>query len=231
MPMRAARAAGAPRTTASEEVYRAFRRDLITLAFRPGASLTEQELAARYGTSRVPVREACRRLQQEGLLTAVPYKGYFVNRISLKQISDCFELRQVLESHALAAAVARATDADLDRLAELAAAAYTYHDWESYAVFLDRNREFHLAVAALSGNHRLVATLADLLSAMQRFFFLGLDLGDFGGEMRDEHECLLAALRRRDRDAALACLERQISSSRDRIVRALLDNRIDLPVT
>jgi DNA-binding GntR family transcriptional regulator len=223
--------AAEPRRTAGEQVYRSCKRDLITLAFRPGASLTEQELAARYGTSRVPVREACRRLQQEGLLTAVPYKGYFVNQISLKQISDCFDLRLVLESHAVDLAAQRATGPELESLEALAAVAYTYHDWESYAVFLERNLDFHLRVAALSGNDRLVATLADLLSSMQRFFFLGLDLGDYGAEMRGEHECLVAALRRRDRAATVACLERQIASSRDRIVRALLDNRIDLPVT
>ena len=224
------RAGGDRRVTASEEVYRACKRDLITLAFRPGAALGEQELADRYGTSRVPVREACRRLQQEGLLTAVPYKGYFVNQISMKQIADCFELRQVLESHALELASARATDLELDGLEALAAVEYTYHDWESYARFLERNLDFHLRLAALSGNERLVATLADLLSSMQRFFFLGLDLGDYGAEMRAEHQCLVAALRRRDAGGALDCLERQIGRSRERIVRALLDNRIDLPV-
>jgi DNA-binding GntR family transcriptional regulator len=221
--------AAAPRTTASEEVYRACRRDLITLAFRPGASLTEQGLADRYGTSRVPVREACRRLQQEGLLEAVPYKGYFVTQISLKQISDCFDLRLVLESHAVELAAERATGRELDGLEALAAVAYTYDDRESYAVFLERNLDFHLRVAALSGNERLAGTLADLLSSMQRFFFLGLDLGDYGAEMRGEHECLVAALRRRDLAGAVGCVQRQIASSRDRVVRALLDNRFDLP--
>ena len=77
----------AERLTVAEVVYRALKRDVITLKYRPGASLTEQELATAYGSSRVPVREACRRLQQEGLLTAVPYKGYFVTRISLKEDS------------------------------------------------------------------------------------------------------------------------------------------------
>jgi len=216
--------------TAAESVYRAFRRDLISLEHRPGASLTEQELAARYGTSRVPVREACRRLQQEGLLAAIPYKGYFVNHISMKQIADCFELRLLLETHAAELAVARATDADVAKLRRAAAVEYTYHDWESYAEFLEQNLEFHLLVAALSGNDRLVATLRDLLSSMQRFFFLGLDLGDYGGEMRAEHEVLVGALEGRDAGAAVESLRRQISRSRDRIVRALRAGRSDIPL-
>jgi DNA-binding GntR family transcriptional regulator len=52
------------RQTVAESVYLALKRDITTLRHRPGAALTEQELAALYGSSRVPVREACRRLQQ-----------------------------------------------------------------------------------------------------------------------------------------------------------------------
>jgi len=218
------------RRTVAEEVYRALKRDLITLRHRPGASLTEQELAGLYGSSRVPVREACRRLQQENLLTAIPYKGYFVNQISLKEIADCFDLRQVLESSALERAAERAAKDDVRRLAELAATEYTFHDWRSYAEFLDRNLDFHLRLASLSGNDRLAGVLSDLLGTMQRFFFLGLDLGDFAAEMRGEHEELVGLLQRGRSTEAVACLRGQIESSRDRIFRALVDDRIDLPL-
>jgi DNA-binding GntR family transcriptional regulator len=222
-------AAPAERTTIAEQVYQALKRDLITLRHEPGAPLTEQGLATRYGSSRVPVREACRRLQQEGLLTAVPYKGYFVNRISLQDIRDSFELRLVLETHALARAAERASAADLRRLAELAATEYTFHDWESYAEFLERNEDFHVQLAALSGNHRLVSALRDLIGAMRRFFLIGLDLGDFAAEMRGEHEELVALLERGDMEGARGCLEGQLVASRERILRALAD-RIDLPL-
>jgi DNA-binding GntR family transcriptional regulator len=214
----------------AEEVYRALKRDLITLRHRPGASLTESELASLYGSSRVPVREACRRLQQEGLLTAVPYKGYFVNRISLKEITDCFELRELLEIRAVWDAVERASESDIERLEQLAEVEYTFHDWASYAEFLDRNLEFHLEVAALGGNDRLVATLRDLLGSMQRFFFLGLDLGDFATEMRREHQALVDQLRRRNAKGLASCIRSQIAASRQRIQRALADRRLDLPL-
>ena len=221
-----------PRRTAAEEVYRALKQDIITLRHRPGAALGEQALADTYGTSRVPVREACRRLQQEGLLTAIPYKGYFVSPISPKEISDCFELRASIETRAVELAVSRATDQQLVRLSELAAMEYTYSDWASYVEFLDRNLDFHLEVASLSRNERLSAVLGDLLVSMQRFFFLGLDLGDFGAEMRDEHELLVAHMQRRDADAAAACAEEQIISSYERIRRALgAADRIEIPIS
>jgi DNA-binding GntR family transcriptional regulator len=222
-----------PRTrlTVAEEVYRALKRDIIRLVHRPGASLTEHGLAATYGSSRVPVREACRRLQQEGLMTAIPYKGYFVNQISVKDITDSFELRMVLESHAVAEAARRVTPSQIEALRKLAAVEYTYDDWSSYAVFLERNLDFHIQVASLCGNERLVGVLHDLLSTMQRFFFLGLDLGDFGAEMRDEHEELVNLLAAGDGGhGAGRCAREQIESSRERIMRALVEDRLDLPL-
>jgi DNA-binding GntR family transcriptional regulator len=218
------------RRTVAEDVYRSLKRDIITLHHRPGAPLTEQELAELYGTSRVPVREACGRLQQEGFLTGRPYKGYTVNQISLKEIGDCFDLRLVLEPYAVELAARRATGNDLRDLEKLAATEYRHHDWVSYADFLERNLDFHIRLAALSRNDKLVDTLRDLLGGMQRFFFLGLDLGDFAAEMRSEHEELVTLLQRDAPDEAVACVRRQIQSSRDRILRAVIDDRIDLPL-
>jgi DNA-binding GntR family transcriptional regulator len=221
-----------PRRTAAEEVYRSLRRDIITLQHRPGAPLGEQALADSYGTSRVPVREACRRLQQEGLLTSIPYKGYFVSPISPKEISDSFELRSAIETRAVSLAVARASDRELERLSALASIEYTYSDWASYADFLDRNLGFHLEVASLSRNDRLFTVLHNLLVSMQRFFFLGLDLGDFGAEMRSEHELLVRHMTRRDGAAAAACAEQQITASYERIRRALAAAEgVELPIS
>jgi DNA-binding GntR family transcriptional regulator len=222
--------AAAKKQTMAEGVYQALKRDIITLKHPPGASVTEQELATLYGSSRVPVREACGRLLQEGLLTAIPYKGYFVNQISVKDIRDSFELRTVLESQALALAVGRFSEDDIRRLSELASTQYTYHDWSSYADFLERNLDFHVQLASLSGNDRLVGVLFDLLNTMQRFFFLGLDLGDFGAEMRTEHQELVALLERGNTEAATACLKGQIVASRDRILRALIEGDLEVPL-
>jgi DNA-binding GntR family transcriptional regulator len=220
---------GTKRRTMAEEVYQNLKRDIIMLKHPPGASLTEQELATLYGSSRVPVREACGRLSQEGLLTAIPYKGYFVNQISAKEIRDCFELRTVLETKAMELAEGRISDDDLRRLSELAATEYTYHDWSSYADFLERNLDFHIQVAALSGNDRLVGVLFDLLSTMQRFFFLGLDLGDYGPEMRNEHQQLVSLLRTGDTAGVIDCMTSQIRRSRDRILQALIEGNMTVP--
>ena len=86
---------------------------------------------------------------------------------------------RLLETHAIACAVEVASEDDLVGLEALAGHEYTYDDWDSYGAFLEGNREFHLALAPQCGNERLVRVLRDLLEGMQRFFFLGLVLGQF----------------------------------------------------
>ena len=125
----------------SEDVYRALKRDVLTLVHRPGEPLRELELAERYGSSRVPVREALGRLHQEGLADSVPYKGFFASPISVKDISDTFELRVLLEVHSVRLAARRADDESLEALARLGHVEYTYDDFQSYTEFLSPPRE------------------------------------------------------------------------------------------
>jgi DNA-binding GntR family transcriptional regulator len=117
------------------------------------------------------------------------------------------------------------------RLEGLAAAEYRPKDPESYEEFLRRNREFHVTLAEISGNARLIRVLSELIDSMQRFFFLGLDLGDFAAEMREEHEELMQHIRGGDEDGAVETTKRQIERSRERILKALFTDRADLPVT
>ena len=77
----------------------------------------------------------------------------------------------------------------------------------------------------LSGQYRKLA-----LAGMQRFFFLGLDLGDFAAEMRSEHEDLVRLLCSDSPNDAAVCMRSQIENSRDRILQALISDRIDIPL-
>jgi DNA-binding GntR family transcriptional regulator len=216
--------------TVSEDVYQTLKKDILTCRHSPGAVLRENQLAAEYGSSRVPVREACSRLQQEGLLEVVPYKGYFVSQVSLKDIADYFDLRLLLETHALGQAFRRSPDADLSTLEDLASHEYKYRDRATYFEFLEHNRQFHVALADLSGNAKLARIISQVLEQMQRFFFLGLDLGDFGPEMREEHELLTRALLAGNRDHAVDYLGKQIERSKERILKALVTQRADITI-
>src|SRR5512135_1463205 len=81
----------------SERVYQALRRDIVTAVLRPGEAVSEKELAARYNSSRTPVREAALRLEEQNLLRNVPNRGYFVTHLTVKDLNDIYEYRLSVE--------------------------------------------------------------------------------------------------------------------------------------
>jgi DNA-binding GntR family transcriptional regulator len=88
--------------------------------------------------------------------------------------------------------------------------------------FLTRNEHFHLAIAEMAGNQRLMDMLSRVLGELTRVFHLGLDLRDSTQEMREEHLSLSHALCARDTQAALQVVESQIARSQQRIMEVLL---------
>jgi GntR family transcriptional regulator, rspAB operon transcriptional repressor len=94
-------------------IYRVLRQDVVTLRLRPGMRLSENELAARFGTSRAPVREALIRLAEEGLIDVRPQRGSFVSRISLAAMEQARLVREALE----VVIIRRAAEAELSKSA------------------------------------------------------------------------------------------------------------------
>src|SRR3954463_12377640 len=85
-------------TPPSGSIYSQLRHEIVMLHLRPGARLSENELAARFGTSRAPVREALIRLVEDGLIEVRPQRGSFVSRISLKAVERARFVREALEA-------------------------------------------------------------------------------------------------------------------------------------
>lgn len=95
-------------------LVQALRRDIAEGRLAPGAPLRQEELAARFGTSRIPVREALRALQAEGLVTYSPNRGATVAVVTTEDIVEMLEVRIALECHALRLAIPRLADADIE---------------------------------------------------------------------------------------------------------------------
>ncbi len=210
-----------PRSLA-RRAYEALKHDILTCVLPPGAQIFEGELAARYGMSKTPVREALNLLGQEGLVQVLPRRGYLVAPITLRDVQEVFQLRLWLETAAAELAAEHITEEQLRRLRALVAVRYTYRDRASYARFLRANREFHVAVAEASGNRRLAAFVSKLLEDMERIIHLGLDLRDSADEMAAEHAELVDALLRGDAALARQVVTVQLQNSRKRVLEALV---------
>ena len=103
---------GEPGLPLTERVHARLREDILTARLLPGSTILEPELAARFGVSKTPVREALRLLVQDGWVIVLPRRGYLVRPLGLEDLRDVFQLREMIEPGFAAEAAARVGAAD-----------------------------------------------------------------------------------------------------------------------
>lgn len=192
----------------SEKVYEKLKSEILRCRIEPGLEISEAELAERFEVSKTPVREALAALRQEGLVRTFPRRGYQVTPITFGDMNELFDLRIILEAGAVELASSRITEAELERLRVLADVAYEKHEQPTIEKFITANREFHLAIAAASGNVRLYDILSRQIVELERFFYLGARLRDVNRETSIDHREIVNALARRDEKEARALMIR-----------------------
>ena len=210
----------------ANQAYVALKKDILTCELDPGSTIAQSQLVKRYDFGLTPVREALKRLEQEGYVQSIPRFGYLITPITLKDVEDLYDLRLILEQSAVRMAIQRATDEQLTQIQEKASFTYKFKNRFSYLQFLEHNIGFHVSIALASRNRKLAEMLANVLNEMTRIFNLGLDLRDSAEEMRNEHIALAAALARRDIQQAEQIVQDQIVLSRQRVVEMLVQ-RLD----
>ncbi len=188
--------------TEALRIYSEMRNEIISCELVPGAPVSEAELCSRFNGSRTPVREACRRLQEEGLLQIVPFRGCFIAPLTLDEYRSLNEMQLVLDPAAAAMAAERATDeqiANIERWAN-----YIYHAGEkkSYETFLEWNSNFHIEIAQATGNDVMVEMTTNLQTRLIRYFYLVISMASYGKELVNEHQAMVRAIRARKPEQA-----------------------------
>lgn len=186
--------------------------------YAPGTRIRQEDLAQRFGASRVPVREALRTLEADGLVTLVANTGALVSRLTLAECSEVYETRERVEPLLLRYAMPHISAAHMDRLDELVVNMQATTDVERFMVL---DREFHLgAYAAVE-----TAVLGDLVRRLwnttqhyRRAFTLLLDEHS-ARVVHDEHHMLASAIRARDSDDAERILAGHIRRTRVGLAR------------
>ena len=206
----------------SHQAYERIHGDILACVIAPGTEVSEAQLCSQYGLGKAPVRMALSRLAHEGLVRAVPRRGYRVAPITLKDIHDVFELRLMHAPAAARMAAGRVDAARLRALDEACREGYQAGDARSIARFLEANREFHVAIAQAAGNARLAHAIAQLLGEMTRLLQLGLALRNRSQELQHEHRALVKALTRGDGETAERICRAQIEAARDMVLSAVL---------
>jgi DNA-binding GntR family transcriptional regulator len=198
-----------------ESIHDALRAAILRCDLAPGEELREQDLAARHGVSRAPVREALLRLEQEQLVTVHQRQGYTVRPIELSDATDLFDLRLILEP-ACAAAAAKAGDAALRGLDAFRAPRPGHS-------FIEDNRAFHTAIGDASGNRRMAALVRELIEQSERIVRVSIA----NVPARDpapliaQHAAMIDAMQNGDGRLAARLARDHVAEARDRVLKAL----------
>lgn len=131
------------RSTLLERVVSRLREAILKREFQPGERLVQEELAEAMGVSRMPIREALRQLEKEGLVTLEAHKGAIVTPVTPEDIEEIYFLRSVLEGEAIERSLPHLTKQDIDALRQLALEMEKAVANEDAERFIEKNGEFH----------------------------------------------------------------------------------------
>jgi DNA-binding GntR family transcriptional regulator len=205
----------AGRGVASSRIAGALREAILDGSYRPGERIRQEDVAARSGASRIPVREALRMLQAEGLVTLVANSGAWVTRLTPAGCAELYQIRERLEPLLLRASLPGLDGAVLGRLADLAEA--MERSGGDVSAFLRADREFHLASysAATPGEtSQIIGRMWNTTQHYRReFTMLAAHQGGLGATHL-EHRLLLDCLRRKDAEDAERVLVMHIRRTR-----------------
>jgi DNA-binding GntR family transcriptional regulator len=208
----------------SDAALYAIRRAIVRCELPPGCTVSEAELESRFNLKRAAVRAALERLKAQDLVRPLHRRGYQVKPITLRDVSELFEVREVIETATVRLAVKRIDKAGLETLRQMASHGYEPGNRDTEDAFLEQNSEFHRVIATAAGNDRLMLMLNDVLDEMERLFHYGLAVRDRTFEWQHEHDELVTALERGDVEAAVAATRHQIAFSRTMVIDALVSS-------
>ncbi len=197
MPDNGSRTSAGGANLLSERVTNEIRDLILDGELSPGERIGQEALADRFGTSRIPVREALRQLESEGLVSLVPNSGASVSKLDLDECLEIYKIRELLEPLALSESIPNLTDADIE---ELEQAALAIEKADKSEDFLRLDRDFHLSSYRGAKTMRLRSLVENYWNTTQHYrrAYIGLIWPTGNWIIYYEHRLLVEAIKRRD---------------------------------
>ncbi|MCS0671298.1 GntR family transcriptional regulator [Cytobacillus firmus] len=204
------------RDTLHLKVCNVIREAIIRGDFKPGERLKQSDLAEKMGVSRMPVREAFRKLESEGLIKLEPHKGAVVKSISIKDIEEIYALRSELEKMAVYQSVDLLTDEDIAQLSSLVAEMEKADDADT---FVQYNIDFHRLLVKRCNWERLntfIGTLWNGLPQQTPHLLTGqIETSN------TEHRKILEAVVKKDKETAANIVSEHIYRTGESLIESL----------
>lgn len=216
--MSALDATSLPHGEAGARIAAALREEILGGAYQPGERIRQEELARRNGASRVPVREALRMLEAEGLVTIVANAGTWVSRLSAQECTEMYQMRERIEPLLLGYSAASLPQDVVAELQDLADAMQRSADVEQ---FIALDRRFHLLSYSAASTIMLGETIMRLWNRTQHYrrAYTRLFRAERDDSVHHDHQLLVAALRNRDAEDAERVLAGHIRRTRLALAR------------
>ncbi len=213
------------RTTLNREAYKALRQAILGRKISPGQKLVVRVLAEDLGLSPTPVKEALSALEREGLVVAVPHRGYFVLEPRLEDVREIYSLREVLEGLAARLAVendGKALLRKLERLFNKQREAADQGDIDTYG---DLDLAFHRTFWEAAGSKRLLAAAETIDGQIRMLISSSAAIPGRLPQSRAEHEAILQAVRDKDPEAAETAMRTHVRNAGQALEQFLLSRK------
>jgi len=217
----------------TESLYNSLRERVLSGAVLPGSELRQELIAKQFGVSRVPVREAMSRLQAEGLIIRRPRRGFVVTSLDIPEIIEIFELRMVLEQHAIDTATRMRSEADVRGVEELLVKMETLDPaGENFVTdWLNINREFHGRLIACARRHRLASITFNLRDTIEPYVRIESFLTAGFGAAENEHRAIFEAFRDGASNRAGALSRDHCLSTMNRLLDGIRRRELESPIS
>lgn len=191
----------------SSQVYETLKESIVKGDIKPGTRLTEKTIVEELGVSSTPVREAFRRLNSDGLIEMIPYKGVKVKSIDVADLVEVYSCRAMFEKHSIKLAIENYTPKlveDLRRILELSRIAKTQTEYVEY------NTQFHNRILKQANNSRLEEFFKQLEDVILHNRLHSSYSEERKKKINEEHEEIINAIAQRDSESAETYMEKHI---------------------
>lgn len=201
----------------ADQVFERLETDILSGKYAPGEILTENKLVAELGTSRTPIREAVKRLEQEHIVE-ITQKGIYVLGVTRKDVEDIFDIRLQIEGLAAARAAESITDAQLTELREALELQEFYVSKHDPDHIKYQDSRFHELIYKFSGSTIIYDTLLPLHKKTQKFRKASVQNKGRAMDSTDEHRAIYEAIAAHDKKRAAEMIIKHVTKAKESIL-------------
>jgi len=202
------------------EVYQQLKLDIITHKLRAGQPITEEEVVQKYSISRTPVREIFRKLENDGLVKNIPYKGTYVSDLKKEDIEEILDIRFALESFAAKCAAEKVDREGLEKFSELEQQFLLAEKTLDSVLSFETDTKLHELILNIAGNKRIQSIITNLLGQIHRIRFIS---GHLEGRIETtvkEHLEIIKAIAGKDPELAKKKMQIHISNTKKLLLKS-----------